>query len=245
MDALIYGAIAGAATLAGIALVLRWRDWTIRNSHVVNSLAAGAMMGVAFFSLLPEAAEMCKGAMPLALAGFVALYLVETVVVFHGGGEIHYEHEHDHGKSHESRAWTVFAGLFLHSLVDGLVIGVGFEVDHAVGVLAAGGVILHELPEGATTFALLAKHVSRRTALILSALVAVATPAGAAAGLAFLPGTSAPVLGGLLAVTAGTFVYVAASDLIPETHGRHSRVNAAVLLVGVALAWGLSLMHGA
>lgn len=244
MEPILYGAIAGVATLFGILLVLRWEKWAVAHSHFVNSLAAGVILGLVFLSLIPEALELSGQAIPFVFAGFLVLYLLETFVVVHSGTEIHY-HTPD-ARGHAGKAYTMFAGLALHSVVDGVVIGAGFEVNHRLGLLAALGVILHELPEGATSFALLAGRVSRRTALILSVIVAVATPVGAAVAAFVLPGLSQTALGAILAIAAGSFLYVGASDLVPETHERKGWLNAVCLLLGACLAYALlhSFEHG-
>lgn len=243
MEAIFFSSIAGAASIVGIILVMRWHKWTIDHSHYVNSLAAGVILGVAFFNLIPEALEMTKHTFLFVLAGFVAFYLIETIVVLHAGPEIHFHMENDdstHGHAHESRAWTIFVGLFFHSLIDGVVIGVGFEVSHELGMLAAMSVILHELPEGATTFALLLNRIGKRSALFLSVAVGLATPLGTLAGLAVLPGTGPGFLGIMLALAAGSFVYIGASDLVPETHTHKGWINAVFLIVGALMAYMLS-----
>jgi len=238
MEAIFYSSIAGAASIMGVLLVVRWQDWTIAHSHFVNSLAAGVILGVAFFSLMPEALGMSRHALLFILAGFMALYVIETAVVFHSGVEIHFDDKDDHG--HSSRAWTVFTGLFLHSLIDGVVIGIGFEVSHELGMLVAVSVILHELPEGATTFALLINRITQRSAFMLSIAVGVATPLGALVGLAALPAMGHGTLGAMLALAAGSFIYVGASDLVPETHTRKGWINAIFIIAGAALAYLLS-----
>ncbi|MEI6217412.1 MAG: ZIP family metal transporter [bacterium] len=235
MEAILYSLIAAAASIAGIMLATRWQRPAMEHSHVVNSIAAGVILGVAFLSLIPETRELNPGALPFILAGFLALYLVETVVIFHGGAEMHYEGVHDH--VHTSRGWAVFSGLFLHSLIDGIVIGVGFAVSEPLGVIAAASVTIHKLPEGAITFSLLISRISRRGATILSLMVAMAAPVGTLAGLVALPGIDRSVLGYLLALATGSFIYIGASDLVPETHTEKARVNAVFLLAGVALAF--------
>ncbi len=238
MEAVFYSSIAGAASILGILLVVRWQDWTIAHSHFVNSLAAGVILGVAFFSLMPEALEMSRHALLFVLAGFMVLYVIETVVVFHSGAEIHFDDKDDHG--HSSRAWTVFTGLFLHSLMDGVVIGIGFEVSHELGMLAAVSVILHELPEGATTFVLLINRITQRLAVILSIAVGVATPLGAFVSLVALRGMGHETLGVMLALAAGSFIYIGASDLVPETHTRKGWINAIFIIAGAVLVYVLS-----
>lgn len=237
-NSIFYGSLAGIASMLGITLVIARKEWTITHSHLVNSLAAGTILGVAFLSLLPESLEMNSHALPLAFVGFLVLYVIESAIVFHSGAEMRFHGHKEHGPA--ARAWTVFTGLFLHSLIDGLVIGIGFEISHEVGILAAAGVILHELPEGATTFALLVKWVSGRVALVLSILVGVATPFGALFALIAFPHMSRETMGGLLAAAGGSFLYIGAADLVPETHTQKGWVNAICLIGGAFLAFLLT-----
>lgn len=227
--------MAAAASIAGILLAMRWQRPVMAHSHVVNSIAAGVILGVAFLSLIPETYGLNPGALPFILVGFLTLYLVETVVIFHGGAEMHYEEAHEH--VHSSKGLAVFTGLFLHSLIDGVVIGVGFSVSEPLGVLAAASVTIHKLPEGAITFSLLIHRTTRRLALILASAVAIAAPVGTIAGLFVLPGIGQAAQGYLLALAAGSFLYIGASDLVPETHTEKARQNAVFLIGGVLLAY--------
>jgi ZIP family zinc transporter/zinc and cadmium transporter len=139
----------------------------------------------------------------------------------------------------------MFSGLFFHSLVDGVIIGVGFQIDPKLGLITALGVISHELPEGVTTFSLLISSIKRKTALRLSMAVALATPLGALISLTFIGSLSKEVIGLLLAVAGGSFLYIGASDLIPETHEEKGFVNAGFLLLGVVILYSLSKIIGA
>lgn len=237
MESLLYSLMAAAASVTGILLVMRWQRPVMAHSQVVNSIAAGVILGVAFLGLIPETRERNTDALPFILVGFLALYMVETVAIFHGGAEMHYEDGHAH--VHSSRGWSVFVGLFLHSLIDGIVIGVGFAVSEELGIVAAASVAIHKLPEGAITFALLISRISRRRAFLLSTAVAVAAPVGTLAGLIALPGIDKTTLGYPLALAAGSFIYIGASDLVPETHTEKARTNALFLLAGVLLAYVL------
>ena len=178
LEALLYAGIAGAATLAGISVVQWQQDLAIRYSHYVNSFAAGALITVALAHLLPKSIELTSNAMPVVLASFITFYLLETAVVFHSGSAIH-SCETCPTEIH-SKGTVIFSGLFLHSLIDGFIITAGFEVSMELGLFAAAGVILHELPEGVTSFALLMRLMQRKTALFLAVAVALATPVGAA-----------------------------------------------------------------
>ena len=113
-------------------------------------------------------------------------------MVLHSGSEIHFKAK---GNPQHTKGIVMFSGLFFHSLLDGIIIGVGFEVDPKVGLLTSVGVILHELPEGVTTFSLLINSIKRKTALKLSIAVALATPLGALISLAFIGALSESVVG--------------------------------------------------
>lgn len=237
LNALLYGGIAGVATLLGILVVLWQRDLAVKYSHYINSFAAGALVTISLVHLVPEAIELASNALLVVLLSFIAFYLLETAIVFHSGSEIHYAQ----GERH-SKAPVIFSGLFLHSLIDGFIITVGFEVSTELGLFAAAGVILHELPEGVTSFALLLRSMSRRTALGLSIAVALATPVGAAIALGSLGALTESGLGVMMAIAAGSFLYVAASDLIPETHEKSALPNAISLLIGVGFLYLLSIL---
>ena len=240
LSALLYSAIAGIATLGGISIVMARQELAVRYSHYVNSFAAGALITIALAHLLPESVELVDNALPIALGAFVGFYLLEAGLVFHSGSAIHYVDQH-HRPTHD-KGPIIFSGLFLHSLIDGFIIAVGFEVSFELGLLAAIGVILHELPEGITSFALMLRSMNRRTALALSIAVAVATPVGAAIALGPLSGLSESGLGVLMAIAGGSFLYVAASDLIPETHEKDVLQNIVFFLAGGGLLYGLLVL---
>ncbi len=242
LSALLYSSIAGAATLGGISVV-RWKqDLAVKYSHYVNSFAAGALITIALAELIPESVALTSNALLVVLASFIAFYLLEVAVVFHSGSAIH-TCETCPRKAH-SKGPVIFSGLFLHSLIDGFIIAAGFEVSRELGLLTATGVILHELPEGITTFVLLIRLIPRKTALVLSLAVALATPVGAAIALGPLSGLTESALGVMMAVAGGSFLYIAASDLIPETHESDALQNAASLLVGAGLLYLLTLLFG-
>jgi ZIP family zinc transporter/zinc and cadmium transporter len=242
LNALLYSGIAGAATLAGISVV-RWKqDMAVRYSHYVNSFAAGSLITIALAHLIPESVELTSNALLVVLATFIAFYLLEAAVVFHSGSAIHF-YEGCPRKTH-NKGPVIFSGLFLHSLIDGFIITVGFAVSLELGLFAAAGVILHELPEGVTSFALMMRSMSRRVALFLSVAVALATPVGAAIALGPLSGLSESGLGVMMAVAGGSFLYVAASDLIPETHERDVLQNVVFLLAGAGLLYYLTTLFG-
>jgi zinc and cadmium transporter len=234
-----YSTIAGLSTLLGIALVIVNEERVIRYSHYVNSFAAGLILGVAFFHLFPESLDLSENALLYIFLGFLVFYLLENLMVLHSGSEIHFEGKRN---PQHTKGMVMFSGLFFHSLLDGIIIGVGFEIDPKVGLLTSLGIILHEVPEGVTSFSLLMASITRNTALKMSIAVAFATPLGALISLAFIGALSESTVGLLLAMAGGSFLYIGASDLIPETHEEKGVANAGFLLLGILFLFSLSKM---
>ncbi|MFO8164503.1 MAG: ZIP family metal transporter [Desulfatiglandales bacterium] len=236
---ILYSAIAGLSTMVGITLVIVGEAWVLRYSHYVNSFAAGLILGVAFFHLFPESLELSGNALLFIFLGFLVFYLLENVMVLHSGSEIHFSEKKN---PRHAKGLVMFSGLFFHSLIDGVIIGVGFEIDPNLGLLTSLGIISHELPEGVTTFSLLVTSIPRKTALKMAVAVALATPLGALLSLAFIGSLSESAVGLLLAMAGGSFLYVGASDLIPETHEEKGITNAAFLFLGILCLFSLSKM---
>ena len=237
LNTIVYSTLAGLSTILGVFLVTRNEKVVLQYSHYVNSLAAGLLLGIAFFQLFPESMELTSQTFLFIFAGFLIFYLLESGIVIHSGSEIHFDKKNMH---QHNKGVVMFSGLFFHSFIDGIIIGVSFEVGPKLGLLTSLGVILHELPEGVTTFSLLLNSLKRSTALKMSLAVALATPLGAFICLAFVGNMSAATLGNLLAFTGGSLLYIAAADLIPETHGTQGFQNAGFLLMGVLLLFFLS-----
>jgi ZIP family zinc transporter/zinc and cadmium transporter len=239
---LFFGTLAGLATLTGILLMRSRQKWAIDRSQYVNSFAAGLILALVFFHLMPEASELSSIAFPVVFLGFFSFYLLENFIVIHSGSELHF-HASDPCLQHtsETNGVMAFAGLSLHSLIDGVIIGVGFELGSEIGILAALAVIAHEVPEGVTSFALINEALPEKS-FVLSLIVAIATPIGAFISLVFIQSLDDNMIGILLALAAGTFVYVSASDLIPQTHGTQNLKTMFSFLLGAVLIVLISLI---
>jgi zinc and cadmium transporter len=242
LNIILYSAIAGLSTILGIIMVIINEERVVRYSHYVNSFAAGLILGVAFFHLFPESLELSENALLYIFAGFLIFYLLENLMVLHSGSEIHFKGKRN---PQHTKGMVMFSGLFFHSLLDGIIIGVGFEIGPEVGLLTSLGIILHEVPEGVTSFSLLIASIARNTALKMSVAVALATPLGALISLAFVEALSESTVGLLLAMAGGSFLYIGASDLIPETHEEKGVANAGFLLLGILFLFSLSKMIAA
>ena len=230
-------AVAGAGFGAGaLTLVLRWpQRWLVR----LVALGAGTLLGAAFLHLLPEAFEVAgKGATISALCGFLFLYLVERFVFTHPC-------EEDVCDYHKL-GMMAYVGISLHSLVDGLALGTGaFLPEVTMAIFLA--LVLHQVP---TSFALVSILVGgkfdRKKVLSYLTVISLAIPVGAVSAYAFLAGHHhRPLLGHLLGFSSGTFLDLAASDLLPEIHKEKEGKGAILFGVfsGVAmmalLAWAV------
>ena len=126
------------------------------------------------------------------------------------------------------------AGLCFHSLVDGIAIGVSFEAGFGIGIVSSAAIIFHKIAEGACTYSLLVcDNKLKKRALLFSWLVALATPVGALLAYNFLRQSSASLLGTLLALAAGSFIYIGASDLLPATHKKSNWLNVFFFFFGI------------
>ena len=221
-------AIAGTATVLGAYCAKVLTKWTKRSIAPLVALAAGIILGTAVIELLPEAIELSQAWPYWLLGGFLLFFVLEKFVVAHActaqGGK---GHEHISSR-------TAVLGIGLHSLVDGLLIGLGFEVSTAVGIIATLAVFTHEFPEGIFSYTLLAHGgVEEKKALRYSWLIALATPVGAIVTLLLINNWSSSTIGSLLALTAGNFTYIATVDLIPETNKASALSSIMLVVVGI------------
>lgn len=198
---------------------------------------AGALLATAFIGLLPEAIEGSgvHTAVTWALGGFLVFFMLERLL---GWFHHHEEHHHDavHGAKDATHRSLIIIGDTLHNAIDGVALGAAFLVSPAAGIGTAIAIAAHEIPQEIGDFSLLlGKGMKpRRVVLvnIISALATVVTALGTYALGDFYSFDASP----LLAVAAGMFIYVAASDIIPDIHEktrREGNVQAAMLLVGV------------
>ncbi|WP_262403322.1 hypothetical protein [Actinomadura sp. CNU-125] len=186
--AVLVSVLAFFMTLAGGLAAMRVRD----HRHLVLGLAGGLMLGVVAFDLIPESLELA-GAHPLGVpapmigfaVGFLLLHVVEQAVAIHRAHEDEYApHVHAHGHGHApggSRAGLLAAlALVLHSLVDGISIGLGFQSGTDVGVVVTLAVVTHDFADGFNTFtAASLRRADRRPALALlfaDAIAPIAVP---------------------------------------------------------------------
>ena len=244
---IVYGILAGLCDAMGVGLLVWKEKWAKEHTHLLNAFAAGVIVAVVFMHLLPEALNVNRDrAILFMLGGFMLFYLLENVLIVRSETPGRTGQGNSDAKLY-ARARVAGLGLFLHSMIDGVIIGVGFEVSNELGLIATIAIIMHEFPQGiAIRSVLFEAGLTSRNGLIYSLAVAAATPVGAILSLAFLGRMSPGTVGLLLAMGSGTFLYVGGSDLIPAAHARGGRLSVVFFLLGVAFLWVTArlLTHG-
>lgn len=241
--AVFVSVLAFLMTLVGGLAAMRVRD----QRHLVLGLAGGLMLGVVAFDLIPESLDMTRHSpfgVPAPMigfaAGFLLLHVVEQAVAIHRAHEEEYA-PHAHGAG--SAGLLAASALVLHSLVDGLSIGLGFQSGTEVGAFVALAVVTHDFADGFNTFTAASLHrADRRPALLLLFADAVAPIAGAVLGT--LVAVPDAVLGPYLGTFAGVLLYLSAAEILPEAHSLHPRVltlcATGIGLVAVLFSVGLA-----
>ncbi len=171
------------------------------------SLSAGVLMGGAFLHLIPEAVEMGEGIFSYVLLGFITFFFVEKI--------LHWRHCHNGRCTVHSFAYMNIIGDGVHNFIDGLIIAASFVADINLGIATTLAVALHEIPQELGDFGVLVHGgFSKARALLLNFASAVTAVAGGVIGY-FISGQISFTIF-LLPFAAGGFIYIAASDLIPE-----------------------------
>jgi zinc transporter ZupT len=229
---LFVGVAALVATLLGGLFALRFKD----KLHLILGFSAGAVIAVAFFDLLPEAIALANKdhdvsvVTSLAALGFMTYMMLDRVVVLHQGG--------NEGMGGPRVRGRLGAGsLAIHSVIDGMAIGLAFQVSTSVGVVVAIAVLVHDFSDGINTVNLVLKNSGTGQEALRWLLVDAAAPLlGVSSTLLFTLPES--FLGLVLALFSGFFLYIGASDLLPESYHSHpTALTTAMTLLGVAVLY--------
>jgi len=244
LNSLVSVAVVSVLSLVGIFTLILNKDRLNKLLLFFVSFSAGALFGGAFFHLLPEAVEQ---------HGFglqVSLYLILGILIFFVLEKfIYWRHCHiPTSKQHPHPvAFMNVVGDGLHNLIDGMVIAGSYLVSPALGIATTTAVVLHEIPQEIGDFGvLLHAGLSRAKALFFNFLSALMAFVGVIISL-LIGANSEGYLLFLLPITAGGFIYIAGSDLIPELH-KESAVSKSFmqfvfLVLGVLVMAGLKFLH--
>jgi ZIP family zinc transporter/zinc and cadmium transporter len=230
---ILFGLIAALAEILGGTFVIIRKTWPQRLQESLLALGAGFILALVFMELIPESMRaLGVGAPPFMLLGYAVLHFFEHTVVghFHFGEETHRE-----VMVSTVASVSTFAGLFIHAFFDGFAISAGMQFNFFLGLLIFFAVLLHKIPEGLTIASvMMAAEHGRRTALLASAAIGVATMLGVTS-VFLLADISEQVVGIAFAFSAGVATYVGASDLIPEINHSRSRIIPLLVFGGMLL----------
>ena len=217
-------ALDGAAALVGGLFPERWLE---RHRPEMLGFATGALLSAAVLDLIPEMLATTGAAgLPWLLGGVLVPALVEWLMSAH-------EHER-----HTVAPYALLGSDALHNFGDGMAIAASFVASNRLGVVTALAVIVHEVPEEIADYAVVRRAgMSKTRALVALAIVQLTAALGAVATL--LTSAIAGVTGVILAIAAGTFLYIATVELLPgvlrEQPKRDRRAALAALVLGVAV----------
>jgi ZIP family zinc transporter len=226
------------STLFGGLFALRHR----KRLHLIMGFTAGVLVGLVAFDLLPEIFALVTehrvtsvGPMLALVGGFLLFHIAEKSML------IHHAHEDEYtDQKHPTVGVLSALALSGHSFLDGVGIGLGFQVNTAVGIVVAIAVVAHDFSDGLNTVTLmLVNHNTNRSAFGLLLLDAAAPVLGALSTLLFtIPAAWLPIYLGFF---AGFLLYIGASDILPEAHSeRSTRATLLLTVLGAAFAFAVT-----
>lgn len=199
-----------AAAFIGGLFALRFKD----KLHLILGFSAGSLIGVVLFDLVPEAIELSQDidkVMLLVTLGFSLYLILDRTMVLHFDGD-------EEGHSHRGRFGA--GGVLLHSFLDGAALGVALQVSTLATIAVAIAVLTHRFSDGINTVSLLLKGGSGRSEAVRWLLGVSISPV-LGIGASFFFSLPESILGVLLSLFAGFFLYIGVGELLPESHHRH------------------------
>ena len=223
--------IESLVAFVGGLLAIAKAEKIFRAAHFVVSFAVGALLGVAFLELIPEALEHggeVGTIAPFLLAGVIIFFILEKFLFWY----------HCHDKQCQAHTYTylILWGDFLHNFIDGVIIALAFMADVKLGIMTSIAVIFHEIPQEISDFGILIHGgFAKSKALFYNYIVALSVVPGAILTY-FLRSYLEPFIPMALALIAGNFIYIAIADLMPELHEastlRHSMAQILLIIAG-------------
>jgi zinc and cadmium transporter len=237
LTVLFWSIIGSVFSLIGAIILLKTTKNNTAFVRYAMPFGAGALLAAAFLGLMPEATHLLEANIVAIwmLIGFLTFFILER-------GLSWFHHHHNHNDStvakNKTQTYLVVAGDTLHNAIDGIAIGAAFIVSPASGIAASIAIAAHEIPQEIGDFGiLLSRGVKAKKAIIINLFSALATVVMAM--LTFWLGQNGVInVGPLLAIAAGFFIYIAASDIIPDIHERpHKEAlsQSILLIIGVLI----------
>ena len=236
---ILLAAITVVATFLGGLLALKGKD----RLHLVLGLSAGLLLGLVAFDLLPEIFEMntnsFAGVQVVSLSlviGFLAVHFLEKTFGSHEATESEFS-GHKHPINFAGGLGAL--GMAGHVFLDGVALGIAFQVSTALGITVFIALLAHAFSDGLNTVSLLVKlgQWSERGKFLLG-IDAIARISGAILGTTLVISDSAIAI--YLAAFSGIVIYLATSHILPEAHANHpTRRTMLATLAGVLIMWGV------
>ncbi len=248
MESLLYSFLAGVSTVLGAVVIVVFGRPGPKLLSALLGFAAGVMLALSFFDLMPEALE--NGSVLIASVGFLLgagiMYTLDRFIPHaHMSTDQHLALEAMPQSSVAKRdllraGYLVFFGLALHNLPEGLAIGAGVEASPELGLYVAIAIALHNIPEGIAAAGILrAGGLSAARVLLLTLVIGLMTPLGALIGLAFFRISPLFIAAGM-AFAGGAMVYIASDELIPQANKLNSHVSIGGLIAGLILVFAMT-----
>jgi zinc and cadmium transporter len=230
---ILFSLIGGVFSLAGGLVLVSNKKLAAKLIIVATPFAAGALLGAAFFDLLPEAVELgsVNTAFSWTLVGLVAFFVLERFI-----HAFHHEHEWVDKEYHHTIPLVVTSDT-LHNAIDGVAIGAAFLVSVPTGIVTTIAVAAHEIPQEIGDFGLLIKSGLKRNRVILINIASAIATVPTAMAVFLFGGVDQFPLSQFLGLTAGFFIYIAVADLIPRIHNKAqkglARLETIILILGI------------
>lgn len=239
--------IVSGASLVGVFTLFFNQKLLKSILFLLVSLSVGTLFGDALLHLLPEAYENASNFELVSfatLSGILAFLILEKVFRWHhshGTLEDENEHcEHEHTRGVHPLGKLVLVSDGLHNFLDGIIIAAGFLVSTEIGIATTIAVLLHEIPQEIGDFALLVHAgFGKAKALIFNFLSALVAVLGVFTAFYIVEGNE-HYIPYVAAFAAGSFLYIAGSDLVPELHKKNGARESAFQLIAVLL--GVAIM---
>lgn len=234
-------AIVSAISLIGLSTFLIEKKTIDKILFYFVSFATGALFGGAFLDLIPEAIEEWGGnIIPFTLVGILSFFILERFLFF--------QHCHKRKCSVHTFAYINLLGDGVHNFIDGMLIAGSFITDISLGIVTSLAIIFHEIPQEIGDFSiLLYGGFERRKALFYNFLISL-TAFGGALTAYFLSDGIKEIGKFLIPFGAGGFIYLAATDMLPELHKTKSRKEAVLqlilILIGIAIIFAVITLVG-
>lgn len=229
-------------SLVGVFFILKNKNWGDKISHNMVGFAAGTMLAAAILDILPESLESSSEPHDILfffLAGIVVFFLLERFIIwFHHHDSMHHAHP---------SSVLVLIGDSVHNLIDGIAIAATFLVNPAMGFITTLAIAAHEIPQEIADLSVLLHGGMKKTkALLFNFISALTAVFGGIAGFFFLDSLQnfTPFV---LAFTAGMFIYISCSDLIPELHKDSQKrgwMEVIPFVLGIVLLGGMIRILG-